>query len=222
MRTERARATPAARTKTPKGARSREHVYRAALAVLRRRGYERATMREIARAAGVSLGAAYHYFPSKDAIVMAYYDESAAAHEAAVRARGGDTFAERLDAIFQAKIDTTVDDRKLLGALFRAVGEPTHPLSPFSRRTAAVRARNLALFQALLADEPARTRRTLARALWLVELALLLVLLHDGSGGKRTRRLAHMAARAIAQAWPLLRSPAAAPLFAQLDELFGL
>src|SRR5262245_46181790 len=99
---------PIRKEKTPKGARTREHLYRTALAVLRKRGYDRATMREIAQAAGVSLGAAYHYFPSKDAIVMAYYRESQAVHEQALHARTpmSASFAERLDAIFQTKIDT--------------------------------------------------------------------------------------------------------------------
>jgi AcrR family transcriptional regulator len=209
--------------KTAKGARTREHVYRAALAVLRRRGYERATMREIARTAGVSLGAAYHYFPSKDAIVMAYYDESQTLHEQAVRARwtASERFSDRLDAIYQTKIDTTAPDRKLLGVLFRSVGDPRHPLSPFSRKTAANRDRGLKLFEALLEGEPPEARRSLARALWLVELGLLLVLIHDSTSGARTRRLAHDLADWIGKAWPLLRSPAARPFLAHIEALFG-
>ena len=40
------------------------------------RGFENATMREIAKAAEVAVGAAYYYFESKDAIVMAFYERS--------------------------------------------------------------------------------------------------------------------------------------------------
>lgn len=38
-----------------------------AVAAFRRRGVDETTMREVAEAAGLSLGAAYHYFESKDA-----------------------------------------------------------------------------------------------------------------------------------------------------------
>jgi AcrR family transcriptional regulator len=211
--------------KTSKGARTREHLYRTALTILRKRGYERATMREIARAAGMSLGASYHYFASKDAIVMAYYEESQRLHDVAVHVRWSSTtvttFADRLDAIFQTKIDAAAGDRKLLGVLFRSVGDPRHPLSPLSRNTARIRDRNVALFEALLVGEPAGLRRSLSRALWLVELGLLLYFIYDRSNGKRTRQLAHDVARQIGQALPLLRSPLAQPFLAQLDGLFG-
>jgi AcrR family transcriptional regulator len=33
-------------------------------------------MRDIAREAGMALGAAYYYFESKDAIVMAFYERA--------------------------------------------------------------------------------------------------------------------------------------------------
>jgi len=48
----------------------------AALDVFRERGFERARMREIASAAGVATGAAYYYFDSKEALVMAFYEQA--------------------------------------------------------------------------------------------------------------------------------------------------
>jgi AcrR family transcriptional regulator len=39
--------------------------------VLARHGYEAATTNRIARAAGVSIGTLYHYFPSKEALIEA-------------------------------------------------------------------------------------------------------------------------------------------------------
>ena len=50
-------------------------------------------MRDVATAAGVSLGAAYYYFASKEAIVAAYYDHVQARHQAACR----EAFAAALD-----------------------------------------------------------------------------------------------------------------------------
>jgi AcrR family transcriptional regulator len=209
--------------KTKKGAATREHLYRTALSVIRKRGYERATMREIARAAGMSLGAAYHYFRSKDAIVMAYYEETEASHERAARAalEGARSFAERLDALFQTKLDGAVGDRKLLGVLFRSVGEPGHPLSPFSRRTARIRRANIALFETVLAHERSDVRASAGRTLWLIQLGLLLALLYDDSRGQQhTRTLARELAHGIAGLWPVITSQAGKPILAMLERLF--
>src|SRR5271165_7154252 len=58
---------------------TRARILGAAMDLFRRRGFEETTMREIAAEAGVATGAAYYYFDSKDAIVLAFYDQ--ATHE---------------------------------------------------------------------------------------------------------------------------------------------
>ena len=55
---------------------TRARILESALAIFRERGFEKSTMREIATAAGVAVGAAYYYFDSKDAIVMAFYQRA--------------------------------------------------------------------------------------------------------------------------------------------------
>src|ERR1700676_3405273 len=50
----------------------------AALDLFREQGFDTATMRDIAAKAGVATGAAYYYYPSKDAIVMDFYHRSCA------------------------------------------------------------------------------------------------------------------------------------------------
>ena len=61
---------------TKKSEETRARILEAALRVFREHGFERATMREIAVAAGVALGAAYYYFDSKESIVMAFYQQA--------------------------------------------------------------------------------------------------------------------------------------------------
>ena len=61
---------------TPKSEETRTRILAAALRVFRQRGFDEATMREVAAEAGVAVGAAYYYFDSKDAIVMAFYQRS--------------------------------------------------------------------------------------------------------------------------------------------------
>jgi AcrR family transcriptional regulator len=60
----------------PKGTQERRtQILRAALAVFGEAGYERATMQDIVQRAGTSKGALYHYFESKEAVLMALLRE---------------------------------------------------------------------------------------------------------------------------------------------------
>ena len=49
-----------------------------ALVLFRETGFDKTTMRDIAAKAGVATGAAYYYYPSKDSVVLAFYERSAA------------------------------------------------------------------------------------------------------------------------------------------------
>src|SRR5919198_853501 len=114
-----------------------------ALALFRERGFEETTIRDIASRAGLSLGAAYYYFKSKEAIVGAYYEyvqqeHQARAHEAFGR---GENLRDRLRAALHTKIDIVQQDRRLLRALFRYGGDPGHPLSWFGPSTREQRQR---------------------------------------------------------------------------------
>src|SRR5688572_23475142 len=60
---------------TPQGAAARDRLYATAMQLIAGRGYEATTLRDIAKDAGVSVGLLYRYFPSKQAVVIALYDE---------------------------------------------------------------------------------------------------------------------------------------------------
>ena len=53
----------------------RDTLYAAALRLIAKRGYEAATLRDIAAEAGVSPALLYRYFPGKHAVVLALYEE---------------------------------------------------------------------------------------------------------------------------------------------------
>src|SRR6186997_558199 len=63
------------RGQTVQGAAARERLYATAIGLISRRGYEATTLRDIANEAGVSVGLLYRYFPSKQAVIVALYDE---------------------------------------------------------------------------------------------------------------------------------------------------
>jgi len=180
---------------TPKAESTRTHLLETALAKFRERGVESTTMRELAASAGMSLGAAYYYFPSKEAIIQAYYGDVQAEHArrlAAALANHRLGLQERLRAAFHSKLDILQGDRKLMGALFRYSGDPGHPLSVFGEGTDQTRRLSVSIFQTALGDErlPEDIRAILPTALWSLHLAILLYFIYDNSPEQqRTRRL---------------------------------
>ncbi len=176
-----------------KGEATRRRIFEIALTQFRKKGFDATTMRGIAAAAGLSVGAAYHYFPSKEAIVLAYYAQLQDATATAVRPLFAKTtdLHERLSAVMHARITQSRRDRRLFATLFRTVIDPDHPLSVFAQETRAVRDASIAIFAEALGDAlPAETRPLMARSLWLLHLGFLLYFIHDRSPRqKRTEDL---------------------------------
>jgi AcrR family transcriptional regulator len=182
------------KTTTSKGGETRQRIYDAALALFREKGFEAATMRDIATAAGMSLGAAYHYFPSKDAIVLAYYEDVTSEHERRVadQLRSARALRDRLRIPFHSKLDILQGDRPLMGALFRFAGQPTHPLSFLGPETRPMQRRNMAVFAQPLqgVSMPDDMRMLAPVLLWSMHMGMLLFFLYDASAEqRRTRRL---------------------------------
>jgi AcrR family transcriptional regulator len=181
--------------RTSKAQLTRAHLLATALRVFRERGLEAATMRELASAAGTSLGSAYYYFPSKEAIIQAYYDDVQAEHARRVGAALGENrldLKDRLRAAFHSKLDIVQGDRKLLGALFRYTGEPQHPLSALGDGTRKNRQQSMSVFRAAIGDErlPDDIRAILPSALWALHMGILLYFIYDDSPEqRRTRQL---------------------------------
>ena len=205
------------KTKTAKGEDTRERIFDTALRLFRDKGFEASTMRDIAEAAGLSLGAAYHYFPSKDAIVLAYYHRVQDAHEIAVRDAFASTPAvrDRLAAALHAKFDILAHDRPLMGALLRYTGDPAHPLSFLGRATRDLQQRSVAIFRAAIAQErlPDDLRVLTPTLLWAMHMGLLLYFLYDDSPKqRRTRALTDGAVDLVARALSLARIPVLRPM----------
>jgi AcrR family transcriptional regulator len=173
---------------------TRRQILETALALFRERGFEETTMRDVAARVGVSLGAAYYYFPSKEAIVGAYYDHVQQEHATRCREAFGraGTLRDRLRAALHTKVDIMQGDRRLLRALFRYGGDPEHPLSWFGPATRPHRELSIALFAESLAAErlPADVRDVAPTLLWALHMGVLLFFVHDASPEqRRTRRL---------------------------------
>lgn len=203
---------------TAKAQVTRAHLLSTALRIFRERGLEGATMRELAAAAGSSLGSAYYYFPSKEAIIQAYYDDVQAEHSrrlAVALAEKEFDLKDRLRAAFHSKLDILQGDRKLLGALFRYTGEPHHPLSVLGDGTRKNRQESMSVFATAIGDErlPDDIRALLPTALWALHLGILLYFIYDDSPEQqRTRRLVDSVLALVVRVISLAKLPILKPV----------
>ena len=169
-----------------KSEQTRARILAAALALFRTQGFEAATMREIARQAGVAVGAAYYYFPSKDAIVLAFYEQ--AQQEISPRIEeilgSGDDLKKRLAGLMTAKLEYFAASRRLLGAL-ASHADPEDTLSPFGEASRLVRERDTAFFARALDGSRARVPEDLAGhlpgLLWMYQMGVILFWIYDKS-----------------------------------------
>jgi AcrR family transcriptional regulator len=212
------------KTKSAKGEETRQRILGTALGLFRTRGFDATTMRDVAAEAGQSLGAAYHYFPSKEAIVLAYYDSVQDEHARRVT----DTLAEegelreRLTAVFRSKLDILERDRPLMGALLRYTGEPRHPLSFLGAGTRELQLRSMALFHDAIAPErlPDDIRALLPTLLWAMHMGILLYFLYDDSPRqRRTRALTEAAIALFVRALSVARLPVLRPIRRSVSQL---
>lgn len=174
---------------------TRARILNTALALFRKRGFEETTMRQIAAEAGLAVGAAYYYFASKDALVMAFYERAQQEMtpflvEALSQPKD---LERRLRALLDVKLSYFRPNRRLLGALSAHV-DPRHALSPFSRQTHQIRERDIAFFARAVEGSgvrvPADLMTHLPRILWIYQMGLLLFWVYDHSPEQiRTRQL---------------------------------
>ncbi|MEU7867701.1 TetR family transcriptional regulator [Dactylosporangium sp. NPDC049140] len=184
-------ATP----ETGRGEQTKRLIVDTAVRLFRDQGYDKTTMRGIAQAAGVSVGNAYYYFPSKDHLVQQFYatvQEDTAAAVAGALAKGG-PFDERLRVALTGMLDTMTPYHAFAGKFIKTAVEPGSPLSPFSGESAPARERSIAVLREVVEGATtkidAELRPELPELLWLAQMGITLYWVHDTSPDQAKTRL---------------------------------
>jgi AcrR family transcriptional regulator len=202
---------------TPKAEETGRKILDSALELFREKGFEPTTMRDIAQKAEVATGAAYYYYPAKDAIVADFYQRSCTEMQpqieaALAHAKG---LEKRLRELIAVKLAYFAPNRGVLRSLLRNGADPRHPLSPFSPDTAAIREIDIAWFRRILTDCGMRIPRDLEPhlpgVLWFFQMGVIFFWVIDESPRQtRTARLLELATRSVVfllrvSALPLMR-----------------
>jgi AcrR family transcriptional regulator len=199
----------------------------AALDMFRAKGFEEATIRDIASAAGVATGAAYYYYPSKDSIVLAFYQRSCDEMQPRIEAalpKARPNLESQLKALIQAKLDYFAPYRMVLRALLRNGADPASPLSPFAANNRPIRETDVAWFRKILTDCRVRAPKDLGPhmpdVLWMFQMGVIYFWVTDDSDAqRRTERVLSLGAKTVTTLLRIAGLPLTRPLRKVIVEL---
>lgn len=194
--------------RTAEGEATRERLYRAALAMISERGYEAATLRDVAKQVCVSPALIYRYFPNKRAVLLAFYDDLSEtfARQAAEIPVG--RWRDRCLYVLDLSLGVLRPHRTALQALAPTLVSDADD-GVFAQGTSASRLRVQTAFQRAVLDAADAPKPELAEALgrmlYLLHLGLILWWLLDRSPKQRAtdalvamfRQILPSAARAL-------------------------
>jgi AcrR family transcriptional regulator len=208
---------------TAQGAAARDRLYATAMRLIAKRGYEATTLRDIAKEAGVSVGLLYRYFPGKQAVVIALYDELSSEYARQAAAMPAGRWRDRFIFALNTSLQVLEPHRVALRALTPVlVGDPEEGI--FSPATAFSRLRVQRVFEDAVAgssDAPKPpVAEALGRLLYLVHLAVLLWWLLDKSSRQRaTTSLVSLTRQLLPSAALTLRVLPVRKFVVSVDEL---
>jgi AcrR family transcriptional regulator len=205
------------------GAAARDRLYATAIRMISERGYEATTLREIAKEAGVSVGLLYRYFPSKQAVIIALYEELSADFARRAAAMKPGKWRDRFMFALETSVRVLQPHRTALRALIPVlVGDPDDGV--FAAGTAFSRLRVQQVFENAVAGSADAPKPALAaalgRLLYLLHLAVLLWWLLDKTPKQRaTDALVALSEQLLPSAALTLRLPPIRRFVIALDEL---
>ncbi|WLW52716.1 TetR/AcrR family transcriptional regulator [Streptomyces sp. YU58] len=210
-----------------KSEQTRALILETAMRLFQERGYDKTTMRAIAKEAGVSVGNAYYYFEGKEHLIQGFYDRLAAEHRAAVREvldRETDLEA-RLAGVLRVWLDVATPYHEFAVQFFKNAADPDSPLSPFSPESEHARVEAIGVHREVLRGArtkvPEELRDILPELMWLSQMGLVLYWIFDRTEGReRSYRLAARGARLTARGVSLARFRVLRPLVREVHELF--
>ena len=211
---------------TLKAKQRRDHILGTALSLFTSKGYSETTMRDIAAAAGCSLGLAYRYFARKEEFILALYERLAAELEEEVILLPAVPLALRFAAAVEADLQRLGMHRELMGALFAAGLAPDSEVAVLGDKVAGIRSRIWGVFRIVVSgasDAPKRGQADqMTTLLYAAHLLFVLFWLQDRSEGQaKTRELLGFAQEMLGRLRPVLGLPLVARPLAKLAGIVG-
>jgi AcrR family transcriptional regulator len=209
---------------TVQGLAARDRLYETAIRLIGERGFAHTTLRDVASSANVSVGLLYRYFPSKQAVVLALYDQLSAEQAQRVTTMPRGRWRDRFLFVLETTLTVLGPHRQTLTSLIPVLIS-NEADGVFSPATALSRERVQRGFQLAVVGATDAPREEVAaalgRLLYLAHLGVLLWWLLDKSPDQRTTRaLIRLTAKALPAAAMTLRLPKVGSFILAGDRLF--
>jgi AcrR family transcriptional regulator len=169
-------------------------IYGGALELFAKKGFEKATIRELASELGISLGNLYYHFKSKDDILLHYFRElqrqTVLGVEAALSPK--QSVSEKLKVVMMVNWELLKENEAITRGLINATSNLSHPLSPFGKELAECQISALELFKEALKAEHKEGEYldALAFLYWFYYLGICLCWANDPSKNQaKTQKL---------------------------------
>ncbi len=215
--------------KSAKSEETRKLLMEKAVEIFLAKGFEKATLRDLSKATGLSLGSFYYYFPSKEAIILDFYRQNFAifAAEAKAGIATSKKFEKQFAAVLAARIRTMAPEREIYLQLASSATNPKSPLSPFSPETADVRDLSVGVFYDLLQDSDLKVPKSLhpflPHLLWFAMMGLVLFWTFDDSSEQtRTEKLIPILAKNTGRLLRALNLPLVGKYILPFQEILDL
>ncbi len=166
----------------------REKVLEASLALIEEGGLDRLSLREVARKAGVSHQAPYHYFSDREGILAALAGDGFAKLEQALVEAGaaaGSEPAKAVEAMGRAYVEFALRNPGYFQAMFRADAVPLDRHPEARKREDEAFGTLVQAIDRALAHQPDEARRATSIACWAMVHGLATLILE----GSFTRKL---------------------------------
>lgn len=171
--------------KTRKSEKTYYRVLETAIRMFSEQGFEKTTMRGISKEGRLGLGALYYYFPSKEAIVIAFYERlnQSVAEEFRERRVEEMELTEALRLLLEIKFTALSPYHDLARVLLKEAVDPESSISPLARESGGALNTSLELFGEIAGDAKA------AKILWLGHLAVIAYWVHRPAQVDRVTQL---------------------------------
>ncbi len=183
-------------TKRTKADLTSERILEISLKAFHKRGYEKTTMRDLAKACGLSPGAFYYHFGSKEEIIQVFYERTLEVFTKDVEqiVRSTNSFETRLVQSLHKRFETFAPSRELLVVLSRAAVDPNSTLSPFTPAQREIREATVVTMSRLIEGSDLKFDRRLEPYLptlfWMLMMGFVFYWVFDKSKNQsRTTQL---------------------------------
>lgn len=170
---------------TPKAQQTRQRIFDVAIEQFVENGYEKTTMRDIAKGADCSLGLAYRYFDSKEALVLQLWEHLAVDFVTQLPDVDNGSWVDRFNQAMQIKIKQLHPYRDVIQATLGAAMNPSSGVAIISQETTDYRDQMLEGLESLIAgskDAPKALRtQQLTMLMYGIHLLLILVWVYDST-----------------------------------------